>query len=218
MNESKTPRETQPVQQCVEASGPWPFITHRVHRSADGTQRVWSSRHHRKGLVLREDARPMRVAETLLRCLWMPRKLNWWIGTIFAVGSFLFALASVLSLAPDLGTVCDCLAWHAQRRGCSHFSVLYVVWCNRFFGWILADAARNGFHRTAISQQADKTKKGMGSRITTKSRRENVVKGRWNRVGITDLPVVAYLGTNSQVLAHVPIEPQREVVVTALSV
>ncbi len=44
----------------------------------------------------------MAVAETLLRCLWMPRKLNWWIGSIFAVGSLLFALASVLSLAPHL--------------------------------------------------------------------------------------------------------------------
>jgi hypothetical protein len=32
----------------------------------------------------------------------MPRQLNWWIGTVFAVGSLLFALASVLSLAPAL--------------------------------------------------------------------------------------------------------------------
>lgn len=44
----------------------------------------------------------MTAAETVLRCLWMPRKLNWWIGCIFAVGSLLFALASVLCLAPDL--------------------------------------------------------------------------------------------------------------------
>jgi hypothetical protein len=32
----------------------------------------------------------------------MPRTLNWWIGVVFAVGSLLFALASVLSLAPNL--------------------------------------------------------------------------------------------------------------------
>jgi phage shock protein PspC (stress-responsive transcriptional regulator) len=30
----------------------------------------------------------------------MPQQLNWWIGTIFALGSLLFALASVLSLVP----------------------------------------------------------------------------------------------------------------------
>jgi hypothetical protein len=30
----------------------------------------------------------------------MPQQLNWWIGTVFAAGSLLFALASVLSLSP----------------------------------------------------------------------------------------------------------------------
>ena len=34
----------------------------------------------------------------------MPGKLNWWIGTIFAVGSLLFALASVLVLLPGLAS------------------------------------------------------------------------------------------------------------------
>ena len=32
----------------------------------------------------------------------MPRKLNWWIGGVFALGSLLFAVASVLSLNPTL--------------------------------------------------------------------------------------------------------------------
>jgi hypothetical protein len=32
----------------------------------------------------------------------MPRELNWWIGVLFAVGALLFAIASVLSLAPKL--------------------------------------------------------------------------------------------------------------------
>jgi hypothetical protein len=32
----------------------------------------------------------------------MPWRLNWWIGTIFAAGSLLFAFASVLSLVPSL--------------------------------------------------------------------------------------------------------------------
>ncbi len=40
--------------------------------------------------------------EKRLQCLWMPGQLNWWIGIIFALGSLLFAAASVLCLAPGL--------------------------------------------------------------------------------------------------------------------
>jgi hypothetical protein len=32
----------------------------------------------------------------------MPWQLNWWIGVVFALGSTLFAVGSVLTLAPDL--------------------------------------------------------------------------------------------------------------------
>ncbi len=32
----------------------------------------------------------------------MPRELNWWIGSVFALGSALFALGSVLTLVPEL--------------------------------------------------------------------------------------------------------------------
>lgn len=35
----------------------------------------------------------------------MPRQLNWWIGVLFATGSLLFGLASVLSLWPHLAAV-----------------------------------------------------------------------------------------------------------------
>ena len=34
--------------------------------------------------------------------LWRPGNLNWWIGAIFAIGSLLFAAASLLSLQPEL--------------------------------------------------------------------------------------------------------------------
>ena len=84
------------------ASGPWPFITRRVHRRANDSLTIWSSRHHRKRLVSPEAAKAIAITETLLRCLWMPGKLNWWIGLVFAIGSSLFAVASVLSLSPDL--------------------------------------------------------------------------------------------------------------------
>jgi hypothetical protein len=87
---------------CREASGPRPFITHRVFQRADGSLFEWHSRHHRKGLILQEAARVEAISVILLRCLWMPRKLNWWIGGIFALGSLLFAVASVLTLSPAL--------------------------------------------------------------------------------------------------------------------
>jgi hypothetical protein len=112
MNESNTPSAAQPGPQCVEASGPWPFVTRRIHRGVDGALAVWSSRHHRKRLVLPEAAKAIAITETLLRCLWMPRKLNWWIGTIFAVGSLLFAVASVLCLSPALAK-----AWSLDSTG-----------------------------------------------------------------------------------------------------
>lgn len=98
--------------QCVEETGPWPFVTRRVYQAADQTKRIWSSRHHRKGLLAAEATKAAARAGTLVRCLWMPRQLNWWIGTIFAVGSLLFALASVLSLAPTLAR-----AWSLDTTG-----------------------------------------------------------------------------------------------------
>ena len=93
---------TPTEQQLVDKKGPWPFVTRRLYRGADDTQQIWSSRHHRKGLRLRDATAGRALASKLLRCLWMPQQLNWWIGTVFALGSLLFALASVLSLAPAL--------------------------------------------------------------------------------------------------------------------
>jgi hypothetical protein len=93
---------------CLETAGPGGFVTWKFYQSSGGVALVWSSRHHRKGL-----APPARtasdhcaeveaIASTTLSCLWMPRRLNWWIGIVFAVGSLLFALGSVLCLWPAL--------------------------------------------------------------------------------------------------------------------
>ena len=98
--------------ECVETKGPWPFVTRRVYQAADQSKRVWSSRHHRKGLLLRVADEAEEVAVRLSSCLWMPRQLNWWIGVIFAMGSLLFAAASVLSLAPALAR-----AWSLDSTG-----------------------------------------------------------------------------------------------------
>jgi hypothetical protein len=40
------------------------------------------------------------VARLRWRDLWLPNRLNWWIGVVFAVGAFLFALGAFLSLFP----------------------------------------------------------------------------------------------------------------------
>jgi hypothetical protein len=71
--------------ELVEERGPWPFVTWRVFRAADGTKHVYRSRHHRKGLLARGEAFQARFAERLLHCLWMPNQLNWWIGIIWLV-------------------------------------------------------------------------------------------------------------------------------------
>ena len=88
--------------ECVEETGPWPFVTRRVYRLADQSTRIWSSRHHRKDLLIRATEDLQRQGSLLRRCLWMPRQLNWWIGIVFAIGAILFALGSLLSLSPQL--------------------------------------------------------------------------------------------------------------------
>ncbi|QDV25187.1 hypothetical protein [Aureliella helgolandensis] len=44
---------------------------------------------------------------TVLSPLWKPENLNWWIGCIFAIGSLLFAVASLLTLLPALAAACS---------------------------------------------------------------------------------------------------------------
>lgn len=94
---SQDKRDSAP--RLAEATGPWPFVTRRVFRHADNTLHVWLSRAHRKRL--RQAGRPLsRVAPA--SWLWAPAKLNWWIGSVFALGAALFALGCVLSLFPGL--------------------------------------------------------------------------------------------------------------------
>lgn len=90
--------------EVVDEKGPWPFVTRRVFRLADDSRRVWSSRHHRKGLLIRAAVESEGVAAKLLSGLWCPWQLNWWIATVFSIGALLFTIASVLCLRPALAT------------------------------------------------------------------------------------------------------------------
>jgi len=82
----------------VESTGPWPFISRHLLVRTDGMRVILRSRHHRKGL--HEAAKVAR----LLHCLWMPGELNWWIGSVFALGASLFMLGSILVLLPALAS------------------------------------------------------------------------------------------------------------------
>jgi hypothetical protein len=101
-------------------------------------------------------------ASSLPRALWLPTRLNWWIGAIFAVGAALFALGAVLSLAPELAARWSLQAEQINRvffAGSIPFTT--AAWLQlmqsanagsfaaaeqepaarfRFFGWYPADA------------------------------------------------------------------------------
>jgi hypothetical protein len=90
--------------ELVESKGPWPFITRRVYQLPDYALLVWHSREHRKNLHTKV-IRKLKFSHLLLRSLWMPNQLNWWIGMVFALGSSLFALGSIFSLMPSLASI-----------------------------------------------------------------------------------------------------------------
>lgn len=85
----------------LEATGPWPFVTRLTLDHGRLGRLTISSRAHRKEIF---PVLPANRRFRLWRCLWMPDKLNWWIGVIFAAGSLLFGLGSVLALAPQLAS------------------------------------------------------------------------------------------------------------------
>ncbi len=78
----------------MRIDGPWPFITRRSYTLA-GRQIVWLARQHRKGLNL-----AARALDATAPPFWQNKAYNWSIGAIFALGSFLFMLGSVMSLIP----------------------------------------------------------------------------------------------------------------------
>lgn len=88
----------------VEQGGARPFVSRRVWQTPAGNTEVWSSRHHRKDLILQEAAEGEALFKLIVRSLFIPHQLNWWIGFFFAVGASLFAWGSLLCLYPGLAT------------------------------------------------------------------------------------------------------------------
>lgn len=79
----------------IRIEGPWPFITRRSYRLA-GHKFTWLSRRHRKGLDFKE-----RALNAATPPFWQSAEYNWSVGAIFAIGSFLFMIGSVMSLMPE---------------------------------------------------------------------------------------------------------------------
>lgn len=77
-----------------EASGPPLFVTRARVVRPDGAEVDWSSRRHRKGLapiVVRPGARAERARHLVAGAT----ATSWWIGGLFMIGSFCFALGSM---------------------------------------------------------------------------------------------------------------------------
>jgi len=86
----------------IESAGPWPFTTRRTYRRPDRSVVIWQSRIHRKSLGVGKPDQATSIKSILLRSLWLPLQLNWWIGILFAAGSLLFILGSILTLEPEV--------------------------------------------------------------------------------------------------------------------
>ena len=82
----------------LKTEGPRPFITKLIFSDYNGKVHTWESRLLRKGI----NSDFLKDFKTLPSAFWSGFKkidsLNWWISIIFALGSFLFMLGSVLSL------------------------------------------------------------------------------------------------------------------------
>jgi hypothetical protein len=91
--------ETRPA----TSAGPGPFITRRVWHHPGREPSVWLSRAHRKSLRAARADRIEAIARRTFSGLADAHGVNWWIATLFAVGSALFAWASLRTLisVPD---------------------------------------------------------------------------------------------------------------------
>ena len=80
----------------IDHSGPG-YITKAVHSFSDGSQKIITSRRHRKGrgpiLIDPQSVKQIPVGQKnpWLR-FWAPSRLTWWVAILFIIGSALFSL------------------------------------------------------------------------------------------------------------------------------
>jgi hypothetical protein len=88
--------------ETTQERGFGPFVTFVVRKRPDGVIARWESRAHRKHL---HGAAPPGST------WWAPRDRDWWIGVLFAVGSFLFALGTVPGYVDAVGARPDAVTF-----------------------------------------------------------------------------------------------------------
>jgi len=94
--------------ELVSSEGPGPFVTRAVVRRPDGRLVRWRSRSQRKrSAAMRRLAQGGTTHEPVW---WRPRRVEWWMAVLFAVGSLCFAVGGFASqwqrsLHPAVGVV-----------------------------------------------------------------------------------------------------------------
>ena len=96
-------RPLEPAEaETIEERGFGPFVTFVIRKRPDGVIARWESRSHRKHL----SGEPPRGSTW-----WAPQDRDWWIGVLFAVGSFLFGLATVPAYVNAVGARPDAITY-----------------------------------------------------------------------------------------------------------
>jgi YrhK-like protein len=88
--------------ETTEERGFGPFVTYIVRKRPDGVIARWESRSHRKHL---SGDQPRGST------WWAPQDRDWWIGVLFAIGSFLFGLGTVPGYANAVGATPDAVTF-----------------------------------------------------------------------------------------------------------
>ena len=89
--------------EILETRGAGSFTTRVVYRKPDGSERVWTSRRHRKGRGTRSrsgeaESATESAVESPWFGAWAPGSISWWVAVGFMLGSALFALGAISSL------------------------------------------------------------------------------------------------------------------------
>ncbi len=97
--------KTPPGWSAVDRRSVGPFTTHVTYRRDDGGTTEWHSRTHRKGasLLSRSGASGRRTE----------RRVSWWIGVLFAVGSACFAVGPFPGFVGLVGAAADAAVFFA---------------------------------------------------------------------------------------------------------
>jgi hypothetical protein len=88
--------------ETIQERGFGPFVTFVIRKRPDGVIARWESRSHRKHL----SGEPPRGSTW-----WAPQDRDWWIGVLFAVGSFLFGLGTVPAYVNAVGDRPDAITY-----------------------------------------------------------------------------------------------------------